>query len=52
VFPAGIVSTKGFGKTSPMMKGNTQEARGKIEDEIAVTESQIKFGDDASTTAK
>ncbi len=51
--PAGIVSTKGFGKTSPMMKGNTQEARGKNRRvEIAVTESQIKFGDDASTTAK
>ena len=27
--PAGIVSRKGFGKTSPMVKGNTAEARGR-----------------------
>ncbi len=46
--PAGIVTMKGYGKTSPIMQANTQEARAKNRRvEIAVTDSSIKFGDEA-----
>jgi outer membrane protein OmpA-like peptidoglycan-associated protein len=42
--PAGIVNRKGFGKTSPMVKGNTAEARAKNRRvEIAVTDSEVKY---------
>ncbi len=51
--PAGIVNRKGFGKTSPMVKGSTLEARAKNRRvEIAVTDSQIKFPEDGASTAK
>lgn len=41
---AGIVNRKGFGKTSPIVKGNTPEARAKNRRvEIAVTDSQVKY---------
>ncbi len=51
--PAGIVNIKGYGKTSPIVKGNTPEARAKNRRvEIAVTDSRIKFGEDAGSPAK
>jgi len=47
--PAGIVSMKGYGKSSPMVKSNTQEARAKNRRvEIAVTDSRIKYAEDAA----
>jgi outer membrane protein OmpA-like peptidoglycan-associated protein len=47
--PAEIVSTKGYGETSPIIKANTSEARAKNRRvEIAITDSRIKFGDDAA----
>jgi outer membrane protein OmpA-like peptidoglycan-associated protein len=47
--PAGIVSMKGYGKTSPIVKSNTQEARAKNRRvEIAVTDSRIKYAEDAA----
>jgi outer membrane protein OmpA-like peptidoglycan-associated protein len=49
--PAGIVSMKGYGKTSPIVKSNTQEARAKNRRvEIAVTYSRIKYAEDAAGT--
>jgi len=51
--PAGIVTMKGFGQTSPLVKGGTPDARAKNRRvEIAVTDSQIKYGEDAVTSAK
>jgi outer membrane protein OmpA-like peptidoglycan-associated protein len=51
--PEGIVSMKGFGKTSPIMKANTPEARAKNRRvEIAVTDSEIKYGEEPPATAK
>ena len=42
--PAGIVTMKGYGETSPIVRSNTAEARAKNRRvEIAVTDSQIKF---------
>ena len=47
--PAGIVNRKGFGKTSPMVRGNTAEARAKNRRvEIAVTDSEIKFPEEGA----
>jgi len=51
--PGGIVHVKGYGKTSPIVQANTADARAKNRRvEIAVTDSQIKFGDEAATPAK
>lgn len=51
--PAGIVSMKGYGKTSPIVNGPTAEARAKNRRvEIAVTDSQVKYGDDAGSPPK
>jgi outer membrane protein OmpA-like peptidoglycan-associated protein len=51
--PAGIVSMKGFGKTSPLAKGATPEVRAKNRRvEIAVTDSQIKYTDDSASGQK
>ena len=47
--PAGIVSMRGYGKTSPIVKSNTQEARAKNRRvEIAVTDSRIKYAEDVA----
>jgi outer membrane protein OmpA-like peptidoglycan-associated protein len=47
--PAGIVNMKGFGKTSPIVKGNAADARAKNRRvEIAVTDSQIKYPEDGA----
>jgi outer membrane protein OmpA-like peptidoglycan-associated protein len=41
---ASIVNVKGYGKTSPLLEGNTSEARSKNRRvEIAVTDSSIRF---------
>jgi outer membrane protein OmpA-like peptidoglycan-associated protein len=51
--PAGIVSMKGYGKTSPIVNAGTPEARAQNRRvEIAVTDSQIKFSDDAAGSPK
>jgi outer membrane protein OmpA-like peptidoglycan-associated protein len=40
-----IVNTKGYGKTNPLVRGGTVEARAKNRRvEIALTDSEIKFG--------
>jgi outer membrane protein OmpA-like peptidoglycan-associated protein len=40
-----IVNTKGYGKTNPLVRGGTMEARAKNRRvEIALTDSEIKFG--------
>jgi outer membrane protein OmpA-like peptidoglycan-associated protein len=45
----GIVNAKGFGKTNPRVEGETQEARATNRRvEIAVTDSEINYGDPAS----
>lgn len=42
--PEGIVNIKGYGKSSPIVNGNTADARAKNRRvEIAVTDSQIKY---------
>jgi outer membrane protein OmpA-like peptidoglycan-associated protein len=47
--PEGIVSTKGYGKMSPLVKSSTSDARAKNRRvEIAVTLSQIKFPEDGA----
>ncbi len=47
--PAGIVNMKGFGKTSPLVKGNTAEARARNRRvEIAVTDSEIKYPEEGA----
>jgi outer membrane protein OmpA-like peptidoglycan-associated protein len=47
--PTGIVTMKGFGKTSPIVKADTTEARAKNRRvEIAVTDSQIKYTEDST----
>ena len=51
--PAGIVNRKGYGKTSPIVKANTPQARAKNRRvEIAVTDSQIKYAEDGAGPAK
>ena len=51
--PAGIVNMKGYGKTSPIVNGNTPDARAKNRRvEIAVTDSRIKFGEETGSPAK
>jgi outer membrane protein OmpA-like peptidoglycan-associated protein len=47
--PAGIVTMKGFGKTSPMAMGNAADARARNRRvEIAVTDSEIKYPEDGA----
>lgn len=45
----GIVTVKGFGKTSPLIPGNSEAARAKNRRvEIALTDTQIKYSGEAS----
>ncbi len=47
--PADIVTVKGYGKLSPIVNASTAEARAKNRRvEIAVTDSSVKFGDEAA----
>ena len=45
-----VINSKGYGKTSPLVNGTTAEDRAKNRRvEIALTDSSIRFGDEAGT---